>query len=70
MKALKIFGWSLFAGAVVLLLVALFGGYGLFGASAASMMLTIFFVVFLLNAMTVFITEHAIKQSKKDKEEK
>jgi hypothetical protein len=37
----------------------------LFGSSAASMMLTIFFVVFLINAMTVFITEHAIKQSKK-----
>ena len=71
MKALKIWGWILFASAVVLHLVGLFSGeynrYGWYGTSTTAMMLTIFSVVSLLLAITVFVIVQAIKQSQTDK---
>jgi len=71
LKALKIWGWILFANTVVLHLVGLFSGeynrYGWYGTSSAAMMLTIFSVVSLLLAITVLIIAQAIKRSKTDK---
>lgn len=71
MKALKIWGWLLFASAVGLHLVGLFGGeynrYGLYGTSTTAMILTIFSAVCLLLAITVLVIVQAIKQSKTDK---
>ena len=71
MKALEIWGWILFASAIVLHLVGFFSGeynrYGWYGTSATAMMLTIFSVVSALLAITVFFIIQAIKQSQNDK---
>ena len=70
MKTLKIWGWILFASAVVLHLVGLFGGeynrYGLYGTSTTAMILTIFSVECLLLAITVLVVGKAMEQSKTD----
>jgi hypothetical protein len=67
MKALKIWGWSLFAAFVILAGTDVFLLVGRSEASEWTMMLTIMSAVCLLLSITVFVCAQAIKQSKTDR---
>ena len=70
MKALKIWGWLLFAAAVALLgygwISGEFSGHGIASMDNVDLILTICSIVCILLEITVFVVAQAIKQSKSD----
>ena len=68
MKALIIWGWILFASAVVLHLVGFFSGIytelGLYGKTTTAMLLTGFTIVCLLLSITVWAVFRALNEHK------
>lgn len=70
MKALKIWGWLLFAASVILSgygwISGEFDGHGIASMDPVPLMLTIVSVVCLLLAITVLIILTAIKKSQED----
>ena len=71
MKALKIWGWLLFAAAVVLwgygCISGEFSGHGITSMDNVPLVLTIVSIVCLLLAITVLVISYAIKQSQANK---
>lgn len=67
MKALKFWGWLLFAASVVLCgygwVSGEFNGRGIASMDNVSLVLTIVSVVCMLLAITVFVVTYAIKQN-------
>ena len=67
MKALKFWGWLLFAASVVLYgygwVSSEFNGRGIASMDNVSLVLTIVSVVCMLLAITVFVVTYAIKQN-------
>ena len=68
----KIWGWILFASAVILYLIGLFSGefnkYGVYGTSTIAMMLTVFSGMCILLAITVFFVIIAINKTGSEKD--
>lgn len=71
MKALKIWGWLLFAASVMLSgygwISGEFNGHGIASMDNIPLVLTIVSIVCLLLAVTVFVVSYAIKQSHTNK---
>lgn len=71
MKALKIWGWLLFAASVILYgygwISGAFSGHGITSMDNVSLVLTIVSIVCLLLAITILVISYAIKQSRTDK---
>ncbi len=71
MKALKIWGWLLFATSVILYgygwISGEFNGHGITNMDNVPLVLTIVSIVCLLLAITVWVISYAMKQSQTNK---
>lgn len=66
MKSLKCWAWSSLALSLICFGIGFFGGEfnqagGLYGTSTSAMLLSILSLIFLINAITVFLVHNAIK---------